>query len=271
MAVMTIQIMWLVYQGYFKGWCVVLLRGLYTAATGMIHQTRRLDVVANNISNMNTSGFKRDQVVNRAFEDELLLRMEKGQTGTPIGVINHGVYVDKIMTSFEQGNMEHTGENTQMALKGSGFFTVLTDNGERYTRDGNFMIDNQGRLVTTEGWPVAGQAGPILVGTQDFVVDAGGNVIVGETYIDRLQIVNFEDLQALRKEGHNLYTNPDPNNPPIYFEGEVLQGFVEGSNVQVVQEVVDMMTATRNYESNQRILKMMDDSLGKAVNELGRV
>lgn len=250
---------------------MILLRGLYTVATGMIHQTRRLDVVANNISNMNTSGFKRDQVVNRAFEDELLLRMEKGQTGTPIGVINHGVYVDKVMTSFEQGNMEHTGENTQMALKGSGFFTILTDSGEKYTRDGSFTIDNQGYLVTTEGWPVAGQTGRIFVGTRDFVVDAGGNVIIDGAYVDRLQVVDFEDLQALRKEGHNLYANPDPNNPPVYFEGEVLQGFVEGSNVQIVQEVVDMITATRNYESNQRILKMMDDSLGKAVNELGRV
>lgn len=251
-----------------------MVRGLYAAATGMINQMARLDKVANNIANVNTRGFKGDQVVSRAFDEELLLRIDNGQAPSSrlIGTINHGVYVDRVVTSFEQGSLQETGEPTNVAIKGEGFFVILTDEGERYTRDGGFMLDSQGRLVTVDGWPVAGQAGPIYVGTQDFVIDPEGNVTVNGVYVDRLRLVNFQDLQALRKVGHNLFMNPDPaNNPVIGFEGELIQGFVENSNVDVVRETVDMITALRNYESNQKVIKMMDDVLSKTVNELGRV
>jgi len=251
-----------------------MVRGLYAAATGMINQMTRLDKVANNIANVNTRGFKGDQVVSRAFDEELLLRVDKGQAplNRHIGTINHGVYVDRVVTSFEQGSLQETGKATHVAIKGDGFFVILTDEGERYTRDGGFMLDSQGRLVTVDGWPVAGQMGPIFVGTEDFVIDSEGNVTVNGVYVDRLRLVNFQDLQALRKVGHNLFINPDPaNNPAIEFEGEVLQGFVENSNVDVVRETVDMITALRNYESNQKVIKMIDDVLSKTVNELGRV
>ena len=184
-----------------------MTRGLYAAATGMIHQARRLDTVANNIANINTNGYKKDQVVTRAFRDELLLRLEKGQTAMSrrIGTINHGVTVENVVTSFRQGALQQTGENTHLALNGPGFFTVITDNGEqRYTRDGEFMLDSLGRLVTADGWLVAGEMGPVYVGTTDFSVDSLGYIMVNGEYIDRLQIVNFEDPQALRKAGHNL-------------------------------------------------------------------
>jgi len=251
-----------------------MVRGLYAAATGMINQMTRLDKVANNIANVNTRGFKGDQVVSRAFDEELLLRVDNGQasSGRRIGTINHGVYVDRVITSFDQGSLQETGEATHVAIKGEGFFVILTEEGERYTRDGGFMLDDQGRLVTVDGWPVAGQTGPIFVGTRDFVIDPEGNVMVGGMYVDRLRLVNFEDLQALIKAGNNLYINPDPeNNPAVEFQGEVAQGFVESSNVDVVRETVDMITALRNYESNQKVIKMIDGVLSKTVNELGRV
>lgn len=251
-----------------------MTRGLYAAATGMIHQARRLDTVANNIANINTNGYKKDQVVTRAFRDELLLRLEKGQTAMSrrIGTINHGVTVENVVTSFRQGALQQTGENTHLALNGPGFFTVITDNGEqRYTRDGEFMLDSLGRLVTADGWLVAGEMGPVYVGTTDFSVDSLGYIMVNGEYIDRLQIVNFEDSQALRKAGHNLFINSDPENQVIGFEGEVIQGFIEGSNVDAVSEVIEMMTATRNYESNAQIIRMIDESLDKTVNEIGRV
>ncbi|MBM7582446.1 flagellar basal-body rod protein FlgG [Caldicoprobacter guelmensis] len=251
-----------------------MVRGLYAAATGMINQATRLDKVANNIANVNTRGFKRDQVVSRAFDEELLLRVDKGQVpfDRHIGTINHGVYVDRVITSFEQGVLQETGEPTHVAIRGDGFFVILTEEGERYTRDGGFMLDNQGRLVTVDGWPVAGERGPIFIESRDFVIDSQGNVIVDGVYLDRLRLVNFQNLQALRKVGHNLYINPDPeNNPEVAFAGEVAQGFVEGSNVDVVRETVDMIIAVRNYESNQKVIKMIDGVLSKTVNELGRV
>ena len=251
-----------------------MVRGLYAAATGMINQMTRLDKVANNMANVNTRGFKGDQVVSRAFDEELLLRLDKGQAflSRHIGTINHGVYVDRLVTSFNQGSLQETGKATDVAIKGDGFFVILTQEGERYTRDGGFMLDHEGRLVTLDGWPVAGRMGPIFVESQNFVIDSEGNVMVGGRYVDRLRLVNFQDLQALRKVGHNFYINPDPeNNLQIEFEGEVLQGFVESSNVDVVRETVDMITALRNYESNQKVIKMIDSVLSKTVNELGRV
>lgn len=249
-----------------------MVRGLYTAATGMIHQRNRLDTVASNIANVNTRGFKRDMVVERAFEDELLLRMDKD--GIPnsriIGTITHGVYADKVMTEFKQGNIQETGKSTDIALLGDGFFTVMTDQGELYTRDGSFTIDSYGRLVTAEGWQVLGQNGPVYVYNDQFTVDPYGNIMLGGNYIDTLRLVNFEDPEVLQKAGDNYFINTDQVGM-IPFAGEVRQGFAEGSNVDVIREMVDMMTATRAYESNQKILKMIDGTLNKTVNEVGRV
>ncbi|NLO81670.1 MAG: flagellar basal-body rod protein FlgF [Clostridiales bacterium] len=250
-----------------------MTRGLYTAATGMIHQARRLDVVANNISNIYTNGYKRDQVVSRTFNEELLLRLEKGQIslGRHIGTVNHGVNVDTIFTSYRQGTLQQTGKNTHLALNGPGFFTVITDDDMRYTRDGGFMLDSSGYLVTEDGWPVAGEMGPVYIGTESFVVDPLGYIFVDGEYIDRLQIVDFENPQALRKVGHNLFINSDPENQVLEFEGEVIQGFLEGSNVDAVREVTEMMMAIRNYEANAQVIRMIDESLAKTVNDIGRV
>ncbi|NLX71172.1 MAG: flagellar basal-body rod protein FlgF [Clostridiales bacterium] len=250
-----------------------MTRGLYTAATGMIHQARRLDTVANNIANINTYGYKKDQVVTRSFSDELLLRLNNRQSPSsqPIGTINHGVTVEEVVTSYQQGILQHTGVNTHMALNGPGFFTIITDDGERYTRDGSFMLDSLGYLVTADGWPVAGETGPIYIGTEDFTVDSMGYIFVNDQYVDRLQIVDFEDPQALRKAGHNLFINSDPDNQILDYQGEVMQNYIEGSNVDAVKEMVEMVTATRNYESNAQIIRMIDETLDKTVNEIGRV
>lgn len=250
-----------------------MLRGIYTATTGMIQQSRRLDTIANNLGNANTTGYKRDKVLSRTFDDELLLRTGGGQATSRrrIGYINHGVYADEIVTSFEQGSLEQTYKSTDVAILGQGFFTILTDDGVRYTRDGTFSIDSNGRLVTGEGWPVLGEQGEIYVHEDDYVIDAHGNITRGGSYVDTLLVVDFEDKETLHKIGDNQYLNIDANNPPVQFTGEIRQGFLEGSNVQPIKEIADMMAITRSYETNQRMIKMMDDTLGKAVNEVGRV
>lgn len=250
-----------------------MLRGIYTATTGMIQQSRRLDTIANNLANINTTGYKKDKVINRAFEDELLLRTGRGQVPSSrgIGYINHGVYADEIVTSFDQGNLDQTYKSTDAAILGQGFFTILTDDGVRYTRDGSFSIDSFGRLVTAEGWPVLGEQGEIYLHGDDYVVDAHGNITRDGMYIDTLLVVDFDNKETLRKIEDNYYVNIDENNQPIQFTGEIRQGFLEGSNVQPIKEIADMMVATRTYETNQRIIKMMDDTLGKAVNEVGRI
>jgi len=250
-----------------------LLRGLYTAATGMIHQRRRLDTVSNNIANVNTTGFRRDRVVTRSFDDELLLRLQEGSFNprSRIGLLNHGVYAERVMTAFEQGSLQRTDNNTDIAIQGSGFFAVMTDVGEQYTRDGSFVLDSTGRLVTAEGWQVLGEGGPIIIGSNDFQVDAMGYVFSGGELVDRLRIVDFTDTDALRKAGDNLFVNPEPENAVIDAVARIRQGYVEGSNVEVQREVTDMLEAFRRYESSQQILRMIDETLGRTVNDLGRV
>lgn len=248
-----------------------MLGGIYTATTGMIQQSRRLDTIANNLANINTNGYKRDKAIDRSFEDELLLRTGGGTGSKRIGNINHGVYMDEVVTSFDQGTLNQTEKSTDLALFGDGFFTVLTDNGARYTRDGSFVIDGSGRLVTIEGWPVLGEQGEVYLNNDDYIVDRYGNIFQDGAYVDTLLIVDFDDKYALRKSGDNYFVNIDPANQPVEFTGEVKQGFLEGSNVEPIREIVDMMAATRTYETNQRLIKMIDSTLDKAVNEVGRV
>lgn len=249
-----------------------MIRGLYTAATGMIHQRNKLDSIANNLANTNTRGYKKDDIVSRSFRDELLLRMSKGQSPKALGPINHGVYAERVTTFFQDGALQQTGLITDVALQGEGFFTIIRDGQEFYTRDGTFKVNDQGILVTMEGHVVAGEYGPIEVGQEDFEIDSEGYVWQGYNLVNRLQLVNFEDPNALEKVGNNLFANNNPaENPIIEFEGQVFQGYAEQSNVELVDEISDMITVSRSYEANLRILQMLDNVLSKTVNEVGNV
>ncbi len=249
-----------------------MIRGLYTAATGMIHQRNKLDSIANNLANTNTRGYKKDDVVSRSFNDELLLRMSKGENPKALGPINHGVYAERVTTFFQDGALQQTGLITDVALQGEGFFTIIRDGQELYTRDGTFKVNNEGILVTMEGHVVAGEYGPIEVGQEDFEIDSEGYVWQGYNLVNRLQLVNFEDPNALEKVGNNLFANNNPGaNPVVEFEGQVFQGYAEQSNVELVDEISDMITVSRSYEANLRILQMLDNVLSKTVNEVGSV
>ena len=211
-----------------------MIRGLYTAATGMIHQRNKMDTIANNVSNTNTRGYKKDEIVSHSFRDELLLRMNKGENQRALGPLNHGVYGERVTTFFQDGPMQETGIYTDIALQGDGFFTILRDGQELYTRDGTFKVNDEGILVTMEGHIVAGEYGPIEVGTDGFEIDHEGNVWQWDTFINRLQLVNFEDANLLEKVGDNLFANDNAGaNPVLEFEGQVFQGYAEGSNVEL--------------------------------------
>ncbi|MFY9176587.1 MAG: flagellar basal-body rod protein FlgF [Caldicoprobacterales bacterium] len=249
-----------------------MIRGLYTAATGMIHQRNKLDSIANNLANTNTRGYKKDDIVSRSFNDELLLRISKNQSPRALGPINHGVYAERVTTFFQDGPLQQTGLTTDLALQGEGFFTIIRDGQELYTRDGTFKVNDEGILVTMEGHVVAGENGPIQVGQEDFEIDIHGYIWQGYNLVDRLQLVNFEDNNALEKVGDNLFANNNPGeNPAIVFDGQVFQGYAELSNVELVDEISDMITVARTYEANMRILQMMDNVLSKTVNEVGTV
>jgi flagellar basal-body rod protein FlgF len=254
---------------YLKGG-VPMLRGLYTAAGAMMAQRKRMDVLTNNLANLETPGFKKDYTVTRSFNDVLLSRL--GDTNDAmnyqkIGNLTYGVHVDEVVTKFQQGPLESTGRTADMALDGDGYFVVETPKGLRYTRSGNFQVDGNGYLCTSEGYYVRGTAGRIQVGGQDFTVDTSGNV-VSPAGTSRLLIVSFTDNKQLTKEGGNLYASTGTAGQST---AQVRQGFLEASNVDMAQETVDMIEVQRNYEVNQRILNMFNESLQKTVNEVGKV
>lgn len=258
-----------------------MIRGLYTSGIGMTTQMKRMDVISNNLANVNTTGFKKDEAILSSFPDILMNRINDNQNNTnytrkpiPIGNVTLGVQVDEVYTNFSQGSFVRTDEKFNVALQGEGFFTITTPNGEeRYTRDGSFVIDANGQLKTQEGNFVMGEGGVVtldedfLTQIQEVFIDDNGRIIVDGEQIDTLRVVNFEDNNGLEKVGDNLYQG---GGNPVPFDGKVMQGFVESSNVNSVTAMVDLITVSRAYEANQKMIQVHDTLMGKAANEVGK-
>jgi flagellar basal-body rod protein FlgG len=239
----------------------------------MITDMKKMDVITNNFSNSDTTGYKKELLVSRSFEDMLIARMNDRNivNARRIGPLNTGVHVDEIVVSFTQGPIERTDRDTDLTIKGDGFIVINSPNGERYTRSGSFNIDSDGFLVTDEGYFVMGENGPMRINTSEFTVDKSGTIYVNGESMDTIRTVTFENLEDLRKEGDSLYYNNNPADVGVQFTGELAQGYLEASNVDLMQETVNMIEVSRSYETNQRIIRMLDDTLGKAVNDIGRV
>ena len=253
-----------------------MLRALYTAGTAMIAQSRRMDVVSNNMANVETAGFKSDNLLTRSFRDMLIERQNDPSVvnSTYVGPHNTGIRIDEVSTSFAEGRLENTGNSTDLAIAGDGFFVVGTPGGaERYTRSGAFQVDSLGRLSTGDGNLVMGiNNQPLYLGTSDFQVDGAGNATVDGMYMGTIRVVSFANNADLRKDGANLYNNDyNPAGNAMTPSGAgILQGTLEGSNVDAASETVKMIEIYRSYEINQRIARIIDESLTKAVSEIAR-
>ncbi len=255
-----------------------MVRGLYTAATGMNVQTKRLDVISNDLANANTTGYKKDTAVISSFPQVLANRLGDIQNhrtnNGPIGNMSLGAKIDEVYTNFIQGSLIKTDGLVDVAIQGEGFFAVQTPNGTAYTRDGSFSVNQAGQVVTKEGYYVLSQGGAPLQLGEDFLsstagitIKENGEIYRGSELLDRLAMVRFEDNKTLQKLDDNLY---QAGGAAIPFEGSVIQGFLEASNVNPVTAMVDMITVSRAYEANQKVIQTQDALLGKTVNELGR-
>jgi len=278
-----------------------MIRGIYTGASGMISQQARLDVVANNLANVDQTGFKKDQAIFKAFPDMLIRRINESGLGiTPagsydsmpfVGKLGTGVEVNEVYTQFKQGSLQRTENNFDLALEGNGFFTVNTERGERYTRNGAFTLDQDGILVNHNGYPVMGENGIIKIQQNNFIINERGEILVNNAIsrdprdavgmenndwgdpvvIDRLKIVDFENVREIKKEGDSLYTETEFSGPPLPPENvKVVQGFLEKSNVNIIREMVDMIEVQRSYEANQKSVQTSDQALGKLINDIIR-
>lgn len=258
-----------------------MIRSLYTAISGMITQEAKQDVITNNLANATTVGFKGDNLAVKKFDDVLLQNYDKIVGGknvrNVIGSISLGSKIDAVNTDFTQGNIESTDKTTDFAIDGRGFFSVQrnngVDNGQYYTRDGHFHVNINGILVNDSGDTVLGRnlqnnsLGPINVGSGELKCDTSGNISINNTPMYKLYTVDFNDYNTLKKVGDNLYqgTNPTEN------AAVVRQKSLEKSNINVMNEMVDMMTTMRTFETNQKIVQALDETLSKAANEIGSV
>jgi flagellar basal-body rod protein FlgG len=241
---------------------------------------RRLAVEANNLANARTPGYKQDRVSAESFE--LVLR---GSTDplTPVlalpsatalelaGTVGSGIYPLEPVLDLSQGGLYETGERLDLALVGPGFFAVQTPEGERYTRAGNFAVDGNGLLRTATGDLVLGEQGPIQVGTGDLSVGSDGTIYVNGNATARLRLVEF-DVPALQKAGENYLVPREPAAAPRLATGtQVRQGYLESSNVDLSRTMVSLFEIQRAYELSARALQMQDQTLGQAINDVGRV
>lgn len=246
----------------------------------MVNEQKRLDVVSNNLANSATLGYKADSVSSQAFDQMLTIKIRDGSQAyhnQAIGTMSLGVKVGEVYTDFSQGSFRNTGGNFDVALSGNGFFTVHYTNSRgqtstRYTRDGSFQVTKDGYLVDTEGNRVQGAGGDIRIATdaKSVSIDKTGTITVDGAVVDQLLVTDFEDYDYLVKLNDNMYTTVDGATEKTS-NASVVQGYTEQSNVNVVAEMVDMITITRAYEANQKMIKAMDSMMDKAVNQAGRV
>lgn len=247
-----------------------MIRGLYAGASGMIAEAMRTDLIANNLANVNTAGFKKDVAVSKEFASVLMTRINDGGNPATIGSIGSGVMVDEVSTLYSSGVMRTTGNDFDMAIGGKGFFTIETPQGVRYTRNGTFAKNIQGELITQDGYRVLGQNGPIRIKGGKMVVNDGGQVLVDNVPVGTLRLSEFDNEKQLTKEGASLFAAaPGQNVKPG--TGGVSQGMLELSNVNVIGEMVNLISSYRTYEINGKVVQSHDQLMGKAANEVGRL
>lgn len=243
-----------------------MLRGIYIAGSGMLAESVRQEVVANNLANATTSGYKRTDVATQPFGSFLLRNM--AMPGQPeIGTTNMGSEVSRLDVVASQGPLRNTGNPLDLALVGDGWFAVDAPGGVRYTRDGSFSVDRTGTLTTKEGWAVLGRNGPIRV-SRDTPVGVGqdGTVTQGGRTVGRLRITALEPT-SIAKDGDSLVDGT----PGGRTTARVRQGFLEGSTVNVVSEMVELIRVMRSFEANQKAVQAQDETLGQAITKVGVV
>lgn len=366
MPIIIIEIyIWIIGRG------ILVNRGLYINATSLATNQKKLEVLANNLANVNTAGFKKDMTLTETFPEKLLSKIN-GQRPRPklrgenqidyetdgqihrastnngyfvvetpmgnsyvkdirfiidddgyfrtfyqdgredyntdyenfitdgqgnrlqgagediggllegivynppsrvVGTMNAGLKFQKIVTDFTQGNMNETGGTYDLALNGFGFFKIVDQEGNTYyTRDGSFVVNQDGFLSTLRGEIVQGINGDIHIEGNKVTIGTNGSVMVDDNIVGTLDIVDLDNREFLRKIGDNLYQMAEGvEAEEIPYEGEVLQGYLEGSNVNAIQEMVEMITLLREFEAGQKAIRVQDEILEKSSNEIGRV
>lgn len=258
-----------------------MLKGLYVAHTGMVNEQNRMDILTNNLANASTVGYKKEGSTSQSFSDLLAVKIKDASIGEMnvqrLGFNQPGVKIGENYTDFTQGSFRITDNTYDLALSGEGFFALEFTNkaGETttlYTRAGQFTLNKDGELVNQDGdFVLDTQNRHILLDTlKDASIDQGGRIYQDGRQIAQIQVVDFENYDYLQKYGETYY-RPIEGAQMTAADVQVHSGYLEMSNVSTVMEMVNLISVTRAYESNQKIIQTYDQSLDIAVNQLGKV
>ena len=240
---------------------------LYVGLSRQMVLRREMDIVANNIANADTNGFKVESL------------MTKEQPGPPAFTLQGPrpvkfVSADGVARDFGQGGLHTTGAPLDMAIEGQGFFKVTTKDGERYTRDGGFRIDDTGRLATQSGQLVLDEGGgeiPLDLQKGQITIASDGTVSQGAERVGKVGVYKFDTLSVLEKKGDNLLANTSNVQPAPALEAKVRQGMLEGSNVKPILEITRMIEVSRAYESVSKMMDSQSELTRQAITRMGRL
>jgi len=253
-----------------------MIRGIYTAAMGMLAEEARVNTTANNLANVETAGFKKDTLAFSTYLKREMFRTESltnEQKRYAIGKMESGVVLDESQTYFSQGSIVQTGREYDFALNGEGFFTVETTDGDRYfTRNGQWHRNHEGYLVDGSGNFLLTDSDERIMITDQMRVSSNGAITQNGVLTGRIAVVEFEEQTGLRKVGDNYYAQTSfSGEPGQNFTSQVIQGAYERANVNAVREMLNLITAQRHFEITQRVITTEDQLLDAAVNRVGRV
>ena len=240
---------------------IPMIKGIYTSAAGMQSRIVEEEITSNNLANVNTTGFKKDGINFRKVLDGSLVMMNQD------GISE----AHEVRVNFGQGELSPTQNALDVALDGDGFFVVLTEDGEAYTRNGNFMVDSEGMLVTSLGHKVLGEAGPIQLFPGAVEIRESGEIFQNDALVDQFELVDFADGSSLRKQGEGLFAPSDNGAETVDVEGTMVrQGYLEDSNVNAISEMVKLITIAKIFQVGQKAIQAQDRTLDRAVNSIGR-
>jgi flagellar basal-body rod protein FlgG len=234
---------------------------MYKALSGALVQTRRLEMVTQDLANVNTAGYKGVRLVFREVLEGPQPR------NLPIG---GQVALSEQRMDLSNGNLRNSGNPLDLAIVGDGFFSVQTDHGVRYTRQGAFSLSASHTIVTPSGEPVLGEKGPIHLNGTKVEVGTDGSVLVDGSPVDRLKIVRAEDSRSLVREESNYFRAGEADMQPVTEKTQVLQGSIEDANVNPVEAMVSLIDVERQFEAYEHAMRTMDETTEKVVNEAGK-
>lgn len=241
-----------------------MFQGFYDLASNMITQNRNLNIISNNMSNVSTPGYKMDRMMESTFRDEILYRYDQNGK-TEVGPVSHMNVADERVTDYTEGGIRETGYPLDVGLTGDGFFVIETENGEVYTRNGSFNLNNQGYLILPGMGRVMGTNGPIQVDTDDLTIDTQGRVTSAADgrYFGTLDIVDFADYGQLTKVTGGVFQAAE--DPVAARNTVVTQKYLEDSNVNLAEQMTAMMSSQRVLQGSAQILRMYDQMISRST------